>query len=129
VRNGPLTAPLAGLTLAVIAWPSGAVASSVAPNPTRVSGAFAATSSCGSLAGIGMSWTSIADIVTSVALTSIPAACVGGKLSLTLVGSGNTSLASAGPVTIAGQTLTVASLSGSAVATSVVGAYVSIVGP
>lgn len=122
-------AALAGLILAVLAWPGSAAATAVVPSPAKVSEAFTTTSSCGSLSGIGVAWTSTSDIVTSVALTSIPAACAGGRLSLTLIGSGNASLASAGPLTIAGQTLTVSSLSGAAVATNVVGAYVSVVGP
>lgn len=120
---------LAGLSAAILAWPGSAAATAVTANPKKVSSAFASTSSCGTLSGIGVAWTSTSAIVTSVSLTSIPAACVGGKLSLTLVGSANASLASAGPTTIAGQTLSVTSLSGSAVTTTVVGASVSIVGP
>jgi len=122
-------ASLAGLTLAVLAWPGSAAATAVAPSPKQVAGAFAATSSCGSLSGVGIAWTSTGAFVTSVALSSIPAGCVGGKLSLTFVGSGNASLASAGPVTVSGATLTLSSLTGSAVTTNVTGAYVSIVGP
>jgi hypothetical protein len=128
LRERPVTA-LAGLTLAILAWPASAVATPVAPSPKQVSGAFAATSSCGALAGIGVAWTSTNDIVTSVVLTAIPAACAGGKLSLTLTGSGNASLGSGGPVTVTGTTLTLSALTGTAVATSVTGAHVSIVGP
>lgn len=122
-------AALAGLTLAILAWPGSAAATAVTPVPKKVSGAFTAVSSCGSLSGVGVAWTSTANVVTSVDISSIPAACAGGKLSLSLVGAGNVSLASAGPTTVAGTTVTLSSLSGSATATLVTGAYVSIVGP
>jgi len=129
VRAGRAVAALAGLTLAVLGWPGSAAATAVAPNPKQVSGAFTATSSCGSLTGIGVAWTSTANVVTSVTLTAIPAACTGGRLSLTLVGTGNTSLATAGPTTLTGTTLTMSSLTGSATATLVSAAYASVVGP
>jgi hypothetical protein len=129
MRQVPVIAGLAGLVLAILAWPGSAAATGVAPNPKQVSGAFATTSSCGSLSGVGVSWTSTNNAVTSVVLTSIPAACVGAAVSLTLVGTGNGSLASAGPVTITGTAQTLSSLTGSATALSVVGAYVSVVGP
>jgi hypothetical protein len=129
VREGRAVAAFAGLALALVAWPGSAAATSIAPNPKQVSEAFTATSSCGSLAGIGVAWTATANVVSSVSLTSIPAACAGGRLSLTLVGTGNASLASAGPVNVAGTSLTLGSLTGSATATSVTAAYVSVVGP
>ncbi|MDQ1699090.1 MAG: hypothetical protein QOG34_953 [Frankiaceae bacterium] len=123
-------APAAGaLILAFLAWPVSAAATGVAPNARAVSGAFVATGSCGSLSGMGVSWTSRADTVTSVSLTSIPASCAGGQLSLTLVGAGNAALASAGPVSISSTSQTLSSFTGSAGATSVVGAYISVVGP
>jgi hypothetical protein len=129
VREGRAAAAFVGFALAVVAWPGSAAATAVAPNPKQVSAAFTATSSCGSLSGIGVAWTVTANVVSSVSLTSIPAACAGGRLSLTLVGTGNASLASAGPVNVAGTSLTLGSLTGSATATSVTAAYVSVVGP
>ena len=129
MHDGPALAALAGLTLAVIAWPGSAAATAVAPSPQQVSGAYAAVSSCGTLSGVGVAWTVTNNVVTGVVLTSIPAACAGGALSLTLVGTGNTSLATAGPVTLSGTTLTLSSLTGSATATSVTGAQLSVVGP
>ena len=129
MRAGRAVAALAGLTLAVLGWPGSAAATAVAPNPKQVSAASTTTSSCGSLASIGVAWTSTANVVTSVAMTAIPAACTGGRLSLTLVGTGNASLATAGPTTVSGTTLTISSLTGSATATLVTAAYVSVVGP
>lgn len=117
------------MTAVLTAMPGVAGAGGVSPSSKQVAGAFTTVGSCGALSGMGMSWTSTANAVTTIVLTSIPAACLGGSLSLTLVGSGNASLASLGPVTITGTTQTFTSLTGSATATSVTGAYVSVVGP
>jgi len=122
-------AAVAGLSFAVLGWPGSAGATPVAPTPKKVGGAFTAVSSCGSLSGIGVAWTVTANVVTSVVLTSIPTACVGGTLSLTLVDASNASLSSAGPITVTGTTQTLTSLTGLGTATSVVGGYVSMVGP
>jgi hypothetical protein len=126
VRRQGLT--IAALTVAALALPGLADAATLVPNPKKIVGGFAAVSSCGTLSGMSMSWTSTAGVVTSVVLGSIPSACNGGTLSVTFAGSGNTSLGTAGPVTVAGtsQTLTT---SGSPSSTSVTGAYISVVGP
>lgn len=129
MRKGLVIAAVAGLSFAVLGWPGSAAATAVAPAPNKVGGAFTAVSSCGSLSGVGISWTVTANVVTSVVLTGVPAACVGGALSLTLVDASNASLASAGPVTVTGTAQTLGSLTGPGTATSVVGAYVSVVGP
>ena len=101
----------------------------MAPNPKKIAAATAAVSSCGSVSGIGISWTSTANVVTAVALTSLPAGCTGGSLSLTLVGAADASLASIAATTITGTSQAFSSLTGSATATSVTGAHISIVGP
>ena len=129
MRSATLAPALGGLILAIVTLPGSAAATGVTPSPKQVSGATAAVSSCGSLAGIVLSWTVTANAVTAVTLASIPTACTGAALSLTLVGTGNLSLATAGPVTVTGTTLTLSSLSAAATSTSVVGAYVSVVGP
>lgn len=120
---------LAALSVAILAWPGSAAATAVTADLKKVGSAYTSVSSCGSLSGVNAAWTVTANVVTSVVLTSIPVACAGGALSLTLVGTGNTSLATAGPVTVTGTTLTLSSLTGSATATSVTGAYFSVVGP
>src|SRR5438067_13896956 len=120
MRQGFVVAVLAGL---VLATEGSAGATGVAPSPKKVSGAFAATSACGSLSGLGIAWWSTANVVTSVVLSSIPSACVGGLLSLTLVNSSNASLAGVASVTLTGTTQTLSSLTGSAVSTSVTKAY------
>ena len=129
MRKGVVIAAAAGLSVAVLGWPGSAAATTVTPAPNKVGGAFTAVSSCGTLSGIGVAWTVTANVVTSVVLTSIPTACVGGALSLTLVDASNASLSSAGPITVTGATQTLSSLTGLGTATSVVGGYVSVVGP
>lgn len=125
-RRGLAIAALTGLVLAL---PGAAAATSVSPVPKRISAASAVVSPCGSLSGVGVAWTVTADTVTSLVVTSIPTTCVGGTLSLTLVDATNASLASAGPVTLTGTTQTISSLTAAATATSVAGAYMSVVGP
>jgi hypothetical protein len=125
-RRALVVAAVAGFVLAL---PGAATATSVSPNPKRISAAAVAISPCGSLSGVGVSWTVTANVVTTVVLTAIPSSCTGGSLSLTLVDATNASLASAGPVTVSGTTQTISSLTGSATSTSVTGAYVSVVGP
>ena len=120
---------VAGLTALALAVPGAAAAAPIIPNPKKINGAFTAVSSCGTLSGIGISWTSTANVVTTIVLSSIPAACNGGSLSLTLVGSGNASLGSAGPVTVSATTQTLSSITGSPTATSVIAAYISVTGP
>jgi hypothetical protein len=120
---------LVGLTALVLAYPGIAGATGVAPAPKKVGAAFTSVSSCGSLSGIGMSWTSTANVVTTIVLTAIPAACIGGSLSLTLVGASGTSLGTVGPVVLTATSQTFSTITGSPPATSVLGSYISVVGP
>src|SRR5688500_10012928 len=120
-------ATVAVLTALAASTAGAAVAAPVAPSPKKVAAATAAVGSCGTLSGIGISWTSTANVVTAVALTAVPAACVGGTLSLTLVGAGNAALGSVAPVTVTGTSQTLSTVTGSPTATSVTGAHVSIV--
>jgi hypothetical protein len=119
---------LVAVTAAALALPSSAVANTTTPSSKKIVSARASVSSCGSLSGMSISWTVVDDVVSSIALGSIPATCNGGSLSLTLVDSSNTSLGSVGPVTVIGtsQTLTP---TGSPDATAVATSYVSVVGP
>lgn len=123
-----LSPALAAVTAAILAVPSSAMAGSTTATSKKVVSANASVSSCGSLSGMTTSWTVVDGIVSSIALGSIPSACNGGSLSLTLANSSNTSLGTVGPVTITGtsQTLTP---TGSPDATTVSTAYVSVVGP
>jgi hypothetical protein len=119
---------LVAVTAAALAVPSSAVAGNVSPSSKKVAAANASVSSCGSLSSMTMSWTVVDGAVTSIALASIPSACNGASLSLTLANSSNTSIGTVGPVTITGtsQTLTP---TGSPDATTVATSYVSVVGP
>lgn len=114
---------------ALLAVPGAAAARTVTPTSKKIVSAHTAVSSCGSLSGITMSWTTVDDVVTTIVLGSIPAACNGGSLKLTLIDSGNTSLATAGPVTVSGTTQTLTSITGTPSALTITGSYVSVVGP
>ena len=129
MNAGRKAAAVGALTLFALAAPSTAWGQGVANAPAKVSSAWTAVSTCGSLSGLGLSWTSTANVVTAVTLTTIPAACSGGSLSLTLVGAGNAALGSAGPVSVSGTSQTLSTITGSPTSTSVTGAYVSVVGP
>ena len=122
-------ASVVALTALVVFHAGPALAASIAPNPKKISAATAAVSSCGNVSGIGVSWTSTANVVSTVVLTAIPAGCTGATLSLTLVGAASASLATIGPVTVTGTSQTFTAITGSANATSVTGANLSMVGP
>ena len=119
---------LVAVTAAALALPSSAAANGVSPTSKKFVSANASVSSCGSLSGLTISWTVVDDVVTSIALGSIPSACNGGSLSLTLVNASNGAIGSAGPVTITGTSQTV-SPTGSPSALAVSTSYVSVVGP
>src|SRR4051812_26622070 len=118
-----------GLTALAVARADAALAGPVTPNPKKIAGASTTVSSCGSLSGIGISWTSTANVVTAVVLTPLPAGCNGGSLSLPLVGSVNASLGSIAATTVTGTSQTFSTIPGSPTAMSVTGAFVSVVGP
>ena len=114
---------------AVLAIPGAAAARDVTPSSSKVVSAHTAVSSCGTLSGITISWTVVDDVVTTIVLGSIPSACNGGSLRLTLAGSGGASLGSVGPVTLSGTSQTLTSVTGSPSALAVTAAYLSVVGP
>src|SRR3954471_18498246 len=114
-RTVGVTAGLIGL----LAVPTAASASGTAPNTKRVISGVAAVSSCGSLSGISVAWNSTGGIVTSVAVSAIPSACIGGTLSLTLAGSTGTALATVSPVVITATSQTLALASGTPTASAV----------
>jgi len=120
---------LVAVTAAALAVPSSAAAGSNTPTSKKIVSANASVSSCGTLSGITVSWTVVDDVVTTIVLGSIPAGCNGGSLSLTLANSSNTSLGTAGPVTITGTSQTLSTITGSPSALAVARAYVSVVGP
>ena len=125
MRRASAFATAAALVLGV---GGSADAAGTTPATKRVVSGNASVSSCGPLSGISISWTVTADVVTSIALASIPSTCVGGSLSMTLVDASNASLSTVGPVTLTATSQTVTP-SGSPTATSVANTYVSVVGP
>src|SRR5690349_13032558 len=118
-----------GLTALAVAHADVALAGTITPNPKKIAASTAPVSSCGSLSGIGMSWTSTANVVTTIVLTSIPAACTGGTLTLTLAGASNASIGSIAATTVTGTSQTFTTIAGSPTATSVTGAYISVIEP
>src|SRR3954451_11545291 len=118
-----------GLTVLAVTHADVALAGPITPSPQKIAGASTTVSSCGTLSGIKLSWTSTANVVTQVVLASIPAACNGASLSLTLVGTGNASLGSVAPTIVTGTSQTFSTITSSPTATAVTGAFVSVVGP
>lgn len=112
----------------VLAVPGVSLAGGTTPSSSELTTAWTAVSACGSLSGLTLAWTSRANVVTQVRLAAIPAACTGGVLKLTLAGVGGASLASAGPVTITGTSLTLTPTL-TATSTAVVSAHVVVSGP
>jgi hypothetical protein len=129
MRTGRRTVTVAALAGAAVGLPCVALAGGVGTTSRSVSSATASVSSCGDLSQVGVSWTVTAGVVSALSLTAVPAACVGGTLAVTLVGTGGAALGSAGPVSVTGTSQTIGSVAGSATATSVVSASVSVVGP
>ena len=113
----------------MLAAAGGVQARNLPPTARRVAAARAAVSSCGALSGIGVSWTSTGGVVTALTLTSVPAACTGGALSVTLVGPGGSALGSAGPVTVTGSAMSLPAVTGSPTASAVLGVQLSVTGP
>jgi hypothetical protein len=102
-----------------------------APDPVttkHVASGSAAVSSCGTLSGVLVSWTSRNGVVSQVVLGSIPNACIGGTVSLTFAAADNSSLATAGPAVVNATSMTLA-VTGSPTASAVGQAQVAVVGP
>ena len=124
-----VSAKFAMVTAAALAIPGSAGAASTGASSKKMQAATATVSSCGSLSGIGVAWTSTNNVVTSVVLSAIPSACIGATLSVTFVDASNASLGSVGPVTVAGTSQTFSTVTGSPTASSVAQAYAVAVGP
>ena len=125
MRFGPA---LAAVTAGVLAVPGSAVAGGTSTTSKKIVSANVSVSSCGSLSGMTMTYTVLDDVVTSIALASIPAGCTGGDLSITLVNSSNTAIGSVAPVTITGTSQTV-TVTGSTSAIAIATSYASVAGP
>ena len=94
----------------------------------RIASGSVSVSSCGTLSGVGVSWTSTAGTITKVVLSAIPSACIGGTLSLTFAASNNSSIGTAGPAVVGATSLTL-STSGSPPASTITQIRISVVGP
>ena len=123
--RGPVVAAAAFAVALAPGW------ASAAPQPVtsdNVADGRAVVSSCGTLGGVTVSWTNRGGVVTQVTLGSIPSACIGGTLSLTFAAANNSSLATAGPVTVSATSMALV-VSGSPTASSITQTYVGVTGP
>ena len=105
---------------------SPAIASTQAPTTSGVLSGAAAVSPCGSFASIVVSYGLTSKNVISIVISSIPTACNGSNLYLTL--TNGTTNAQAGPLTVASGAVTASSLSNTITAASVTGLYIGVVG-
>jgi hypothetical protein len=97
---------VAAAAAAILLTSAGGVAQaqSVTTNSKQTSAATTAVTACGTLTSVIVNFAVTAGKITGVLLTSIPSACIGGKLSMTLSQSG-TDVGHAGPTTIATTSL------------------------
>ncbi|HZT66154.1 MAG TPA: hypothetical protein VFA11_10235 [Acidimicrobiales bacterium] len=98
-----------------------------ATNATLGAGAGTVTT-CGSLTSAAIAWNTTAGNVTSVTVSGIPAGCVGGSLTVTLL-AGSTAVATGGPITVPGPSVWIAGLSAQPAASSINGASLAVAGP
>jgi hypothetical protein len=115
---------VAGLASFVPATP--VAASTQTPTTTGVLSGAAAVTPCGSFASVVVSYALTSSNVIGIVISSIPAACNGANLYLTLT-NGVTN-AQAGPLTVASGAVTASSLSNTITAASVTGLYIGVVG-
>jgi len=119
---------VAATAIAAALVPDMAVAASHTLTSKRVSGGSVSVSSCGTLSGVGVSWTSTGGTITKIVLTSIPSTCIGGTLSLTFANSSNTSIGTAGPSVVGATSMTLTT-TGSPTANLISAIHIAVVGP
>lgn len=103
-----------------------ALAQGLGVQSARLGGGTTAVPSCGALSAAVVSYRVTDGIVTAVSVTTLPAACNGADLSLTLV-NGSTVVGSAGPLTINAGSVT-APVNSGPVSTTVTDVHLSVVG-
>jgi len=107
IRGWRRRAGAAAAAAAVLLTCTGGVADATAltTNTKKSGGGTSAVTACGSLTSVVVNYAVTAGKITKVLLTSIPSACIGGNLSMTLSQSG-TDVGHAGPTAIAATSLT-----------------------
>jgi hypothetical protein len=120
---------LAVVTAGLLMLPAAAAARGLGPATPGVGAGWTAVSSCGSLAGVGLSWTSTGGTVTTLVVGPFPAGCVGATLTVTLRGAAGAPLSTLGPVALAATSHTFATVPGSPSASSVTGSSLVVHGP
>jgi hypothetical protein len=124
-------AKLLGLGLAVAAISAAwAAAASLPFGSNKLSSGSAAVTACTGLSSLSATRSvNNAGNVTQVSVGTIPAACAGETLSITLVGSGNASLgSSSGTVPAGGGAMSFSSFGATVAATSLLGYRFAVVG-
>ena len=125
-----LLAKILGTALAVAAtFAACGSAASLAFNSNRLSAGNASVTSCGVASLSATRNVNNAGNITQVDVPSVPSACAGDTLYITLVGAGNASVGTANAVVPAGGgTMTFSSLGGTVSAASVLGYRYAVVG-
>ena len=118
----------AGATTILMCTGGAALAQSVTTNSKHTSAGTATVTACGTLTSVVINYAVTAGKITGVLLTSIPAGCNGGKLSLTLSQSG-ADVGHAGPTTIAGTSLAMVPSVLTTSATAPTEVRIAVVGP
>ena len=123
-------AQILGLALAVAAtFTACGAAATLAFNSNHLSAGNAQVTSCGVASFSATRNVDNAGNVTQVDIPSVPAACAGETLALTLVGAGNASVGSAtGTVPAGGGTMSFTSLGGTVSAAAVLAYSFAVVG-
>lgn len=126
-----LLAKALGIALAAAAASAAfGAAATLALNSNRLSAGNAAVSSCGVSSLSATRTVDNAANVTQVSIPSVPSACAGATLSVTLVGSGGTSLGSASAtVPVGGGTMNFSSFGATVSAANLLSYSYAVVGP
>lgn len=105
-----------------------AVAKPVTTNSKKSGAGTSAVTACGTLTSVIVNYAVTAGKITKVTLTSIPSACIGGNLSMTLSQSG-TDVGHAGPTAVAATSLTMTPSVLTTNATAPTEVRIAVVGP
>ena len=130
MRSWPGRVAVATATAATILTCTGGAAfgNAVTTNSKKAAGGTTSVTACGTLSSVVVNYAVTAGKITGVLLTSIPAGCAGGKLSMTLSQSG-TDVGHAGPTTIAGTSLAMVPSVLTTSATAPTEVRIAVVGP
>jgi hypothetical protein len=120
--------PSVALAAALVVVGGPALAGGLGPGNATLGAGRVAVASCGTLSTAVVTYVVTGKSVTGVVVSSLPAACIGMNLWVTLT-VGTASAAQAGPIVIAAAaTATTVSLSATPLASTVTNAYIAVSG-